>query len=74
MSRLYVDDTVVEVEEIGFTPYAPTEADSAVALEIYPNNHQVKLLCEDGEATSYISLHDIDKMILALQKAKELWA
>lgn len=45
-----------------------------ITVKQHPINVTELFLCDiDGDTTNYINLADIDNLILALQKAKELW-
>lgn len=54
--------------------FGDSEEDAAQALTKLKNHNKVILTESDGWSCSIINISDIDNLILALQKAKELWS
>ena len=67
------DTTELVVDEILFYRSAQDNALSSIVQS--PNRHSKAIVfknCKD-ESVGYVAISDIDNLILALQKAKELW-
>lgn len=73
MSTIDIRDTgQAKVTRIIFRDEHPTQC-PAVELTKY-SDEMIQLVDEDGDGDDRICFEDIDNVIKALQKAKELWA
>lgn len=68
-----LDIRTADLTEIDEIIFGGGQADNAMKLVKFNDKGEFQLYDLDDERSGYLAVEDIDNLILALRKAKELW-